>query len=95
MPYITKFKRQELDSNWQAKPESPGELTYCLQQMLRWYLECSGLTYAHLAECLGALEGAKIDLTERVIKPYEAKKLAENGDVWPWDLTHPRQERPA
>jgi hypothetical protein len=45
------------------------------------------LKYQTLAECLGALEGAKLDLIERVVKPYEAKKAEENGDVWPDSLT--------
>ena len=69
-------------------PETAGELTYALQQVLKIYLEGTGLRYQHLAECLGALEGAKLDLTERMIKPYEARKLKENGDVWPESLLH-------
>ncbi len=86
MPYIVQPNRQELDSNWEAVPEDAGELTYVIQQALRAYLESRGLRYEQLAVCLGALEGAKLDLIERVIRPYEAQKLAENGDVWPEKL---------
>ena len=63
-----------------------GELTYKIQQLLKTYLEDRSLRYATLAECLGALEGAKIDLTDRVLLPYEKAKRIENGDVWPEQL---------
>jgi hypothetical protein len=64
-----------------------GQLTYQLQQVLLTFIEDRELKYQTLAECLGALEGAKLDLIERVVKPYEAKKAEENGDVWPASLT--------
>lgn len=80
MPYITD------DAKTKDLPENAGELTYALQQVLKMYLEGTGLRYQHLAECLGALEGAKLDLIDRVIVPYEHKKREENGDVWPESL---------
>jgi hypothetical protein len=69
-----------------SPPITAGELTYDLQQCLKRYLEDRGLGYQILAECLGSLEGAKLDLIERVVKPYEERKRAENGDVWPAEL---------
>lgn len=84
MPYITQEAQVEIDNG--RSPENSGELTYALQQVLKGYLEGTGLRYAHLAECLGALEGAKLDLIDRVIVPYEHKKREENGDVWPENL---------
>lgn len=84
MPYITPKVRFEIDNG--RPPENSGELTYALQQVLKEYLEGTGLRYAHLAECLGALEGAKLDLIGRVIVPYEHKKREENSDVWPENL---------
>lgn len=84
MPYITQEAQVEIDNG--RPPENSGELTYAIQQSLKQYLEGTGLRYAHLAECLGALEGAKLDLIDRVIVPYEHKKREENGDVWPEEL---------
>ena len=84
MPYITDEAKKDVDMG--TPPANVGELTYKLQQALREYLETHGLRYQQLAECLGALEGAKLDLIERVGKPYEAKKCSDNGDVWPEDL---------
>jgi hypothetical protein len=87
MPYIGKHQREKLEH---ARPAgSVGELTYCIQQELLKYIQLCGLTYQTLAECLGALEGAKADLIERVLKPYESNKRTENGDVWSL-YTHPR-----
>ena len=85
MPYITDKQRRGIDNGW--TPNDPGELTYAIQQVLAEYLDHRGLKYARLAECLGALEGTKLDLIERVVTPYEERKRAENGDVWPKALT--------
>jgi len=81
MPYIENERRDQLDVYGDI-PHDAGELTFVLQVHLREYLEHNGLRYQQLAECLGALEGAKLDLIERVINPYEVKKREENGDVW-------------
>lgn len=95
MPYITPNSQDEIDAG--RPPENVGELTYALQQVLKDYLQAKAesndgdVRYAHLAELLGALEGAKLDLINRVISPYEFAKCRENGDVWPDELTMPRQ----
>lgn len=85
MPYIAPASRELLKQG--AYPANVGELTFALQQVLLEYLAQFGqLRYVRLAECLGALEGAKLDLIDRVIVPYEHKKREENGDVWPENL---------
>ena len=84
MPYIEDSAKEILDEGY--TPRDTGELTYAFQELLKRYLRDKGLRYAHLAECLGALEGAKLDLIDRVIIPYEHKKREENGDVWPSEL---------
>lgn len=82
MPYLTLDRRMELDHG--RKPNSAGELTYRIQQQLNDYLIARGeaLCFADLANCLGALEAAKIDFTEHVLLDYEYGKRRENGDVW-------------
>ena len=85
-PYIDPDDRADLKLHGDT-PNNAGELTYCIQQLLKQYLEDHELRYQHLAECLGALEGAKLDLIERVVKPYEKRKREENGDVWPAQMT--------
>jgi hypothetical protein len=40
------------------------------------------LTYQTMNDCLGALEGAKLEFYRRVVVPYEEQKKYENGDVY-------------
>jgi hypothetical protein len=81
MPYVAKDRRSVILTT--RFPETVGELTYLITSDLNTYLRCrKQLRYQDLAECLGALEGAKLDLIERLIKPYEQKALERNGDVW-------------
>lgn len=84
MPYLKDNIKKSLDDGW--IPKTAGELTYCLQKQLHNFIEgkikCGGYHYEDLAVCLGALEGAKADLIQRVIEPYEVEKHAINGDVW-------------
>jgi hypothetical protein len=86
MPYVSDDEKDRIDSD-RRPPVNVGQLTYVIQGALRVYLEGTGLRYQNLAECLGALEGAKLDLIDRVIIPYEHKKRVENGDVWPPTLS--------
>ena len=84
-PYVDEHTRERLANKHSrtSGAQNAWQLTYNLQQELLRFIEGRGLSYQTLAECLGALEGAKLDLIERVIKPYEARKCEENGDVWP------------
>lgn len=87
MPYVDMKTRERLDGGGRNNhPQNVGQLTYDLQRCLKRYQEDRGLSYQTLAECLGALEGAKCDLNERIVQPYENRKCEENGDVWPDDL---------
>jgi hypothetical protein len=84
MPYITPDRRFGAIDSY---PETSGELTYLLQQMLDSYLshklETTGeVRFADLNDCLGALRAAQFDFEDRVLKPYEERKRLENGDVW-------------
>lgn len=86
MPYVKPEIVKELDEG--RAPTTAGELTYCLTREMQRYLDTKpeGYRYADLAVCLGALEGAKMDLERRVITPYEELAQASNGDVWPRHL---------
>ena len=84
MPYIAEEERDEVGIRG---AKTVGQLTYAITGELAVYLDNiymneGTIRYADLAECLAALEGAKLDLIERVVKPYERKKAKENGDVW-------------
>lgn len=80
MPYIDKNSRIDLDQS--LDPAYPGELNYCITQILLRYLARCGRSYAIYNDILGALEGAKIEFYRREMLPYENRKRDENGDVY-------------
>jgi hypothetical protein len=85
MPYIIPARKSVLDTS--SSPGSicqgAGELTYVLQQAVSDYITAHGVSYKTFVEVLGSLEGLKIDVSHRLINPYEDNKRTENGDVWP------------
>jgi len=90
MPYVKREVALALDNGTKA-PTTAGELTYLLTRQIQKYLtyhseQAGGYRYENLAVCLGALEGAGMDLERRLLTPYEELAQATNGDVWPRHL---------
>ena len=81
MPYIPKSDRRRLWCDDADPACNVGELTFVLYKTCLEYLDMSGGRYCDYAECLAALEGAKLEFYRRHVAPYEDKKIAENGDV--------------
>ena len=82
MPYIEEKDRARA----KHAPRTPGELNYAITRLLHNYLRLKGLNYTFINDCLGALEGSKLEFNRRVVASYEDTKIAQNGDV------HPDQE---
>lgn len=80
MPYIDQASRDLIQ--WGNPPQTSGELNYVLTKTIKTYLDLNGLSYGTINDIVGALEGAKLEFYRRVAAPYEAKKIAENGDVY-------------
>lgn len=78
MPYIPNADRNAA----QFTPRSPGELNYAICRLLVGYVGRKGKDYTSMNDCLGALEGAKLEFYRRIVIPYENKKREENGDVY-------------
>lgn len=103
MPYISRERRRLLEAGRLRaglpthRPNSVGELTFCLTRELDHYLKDkvergSGIRYADAAECLAALEGARADFERRILTDLEIAAQARNGDVWSDEvLLAPRQ----
>jgi hypothetical protein len=85
MPYIRKAARDRVVQQLSIIPEDAGELNYVLTEVVRAYVNRHGMSYQHVNDCLGALEGCKLELYRRVAAPYEDKKIEENGDVYDVD----------
>lgn len=85
MPYIadTNGRRKDLDPHPdQGKPAGTGELNYAITKLVDDYIAYKGLSYQHINDVLGVLEGAKLEFYRRVAAPYEDKKIITNGDVY-------------
>jgi len=81
MPYIKQMDREELERGIR-KADTAGELNYVFTLYALEYIQRKGLSYQHINDVLGALDGAKLEFYRRLAAPYEDKKIAENGDVY-------------
>ena len=82
MPYIKKSDRYRVTVDG---PENAGELNFAITTLLLEYLFYRGnakFDYQNINDCLGALEGAKLEFYRRAVAPYEDQKIQENGDVY-------------
>lgn len=87
MPYIKPERRAEFDE-MALQGRHPitavaGELNYELTLKCIKYMDIHGTNYQVLNDIVGALECAKLEIYRRIAAPYEDKKIAENGDVYP------------
>lgn len=81
MPYIKQEDREALD--WfHRTAQTAGELNYLITDLCKDYIKDKGLTYQTINDIIGSLEGAKLEFYSRVARPYEDKKIEENGDVY-------------
>lgn len=80
MPYIPKERRESLGKS--LAPIKAGELNYLFTKIIVNYLFLNQESYQSYNDILGALEGAKLEVYARKVRPYEDKKIEENGDVY-------------
>lgn len=87
MPYIPKEKREPLDpliakliQELEKLPieKQDGALNYVVTKILRSVYPES---YFHLNRAVGVLSAIQAEYFDKVVKPYEDKKLKENGDI--------------
>jgi hypothetical protein len=80
MPYIPHDQRADAE----FRPVTPGHLNFAITRLMIDYLyRRPQPCYTDLNDCLGALEGAKLEFYRRVVVPFEEDKKATNGDVYP------------
>jgi hypothetical protein len=81
MPYISKVNRQRLTP--QVVPESAGELSYSISQLIKRFLENGDdVNFQKHAMVVGVLYSLAFEYQRRILSPYEDSKIEENGDVW-------------
>lgn len=85
MPYINSDARiQYAEFRKELKElfiHNSGELNYLLTLVIKRYHLTNPDNYQTLNDIVGALEGAKMEFSRRVIIPFEHQKLMTNGDV--------------
>ena len=86
MPYIIPSRRADffkLESMLtQTRIDNAGELNYLLTQCFLRYIAEHGLRYQSINDCLGAAQGACLEMYRRIATPYEQGKCDEQGDVY-------------
>lgn len=82
MPYINEHRKDVAEHH----PRSPGELNFAITRLMIDYLSNRGLSYTTASETLAQANEAVAEFRRRVLVPYEDKKIAENGDVYPAHL---------
>lgn len=86
MPYIdvkTKHRLYFDDGPQAGLADTAGHLNYLLTVTIIEYLANHGLSYQTCNDIVGALDNCKDEFKRRVQNPYEDRKIAENGDVYP------------
>lgn len=91
MPYIAETLREKV-SPIGYPAHTVGELNFQITMIILGYVKHWGLSYSHINDVLGALEGAKLEFYRRVAVPYENQKIEDNGDVYPVELTQGGQK---
>lgn len=81
MPYIPQERRDELEAQGLPNPETDGELNYLVTKLALKLLG-EAPRYTDYNEVIGVLECAKLEFYIKKVRPYEEKKILENGDVF-------------
>lgn len=81
MPYIKQERRQQLCDGILKEAATAGDLNYMFTELCKDYMS-TGESYQKYNDCIGALEGAKLELYRRRVAPYEDTKIEENGDIY-------------
>lgn len=83
MPYIKDIDRELYAVDLKNPASTSGVLNYQLTLVILEYLRVHGLKYKTCNDIVGALDNCKDEFKRRAQNPYEDKKAAESGDVYP------------
>jgi hypothetical protein len=90
MPYVAASLRAEVDPFVNPVLRflgagSAGLLNYLVTKLVIAFLGASP-GYERYNAAVGVLEAAKMELYARRVRPYEDRKIAVNGDVYPEEV---------
>jgi len=84
MPYTKQVDRNKVDlliTQLAKKIEAKGDLNYVICELVAQLILRDGISYTIISNWIDGVDGAERELTRRILNPYEAEKIAENGDV--------------
>lgn len=87
MPYVERTKRPSLDEAIEpmlkkiALGRSKGEINYVITRMVLAWLRQKGQSYDAISDVKAVLDDVRSEFHDKVMRPYEDRKKAENGDV--------------
>jgi hypothetical protein len=91
MPYIIEKRRDYFDHALALMIDTircaegeiqKGDLNYIISQMVIEYCKIKGISYSTCSDVTGLLNDVKVEFERRVVRPYEDKKIKENGDIY-------------
>lgn len=81
MPYILKYRREQLNPRTDTRFNGPGELNYAMYKLALDYIKQNGLSYQHINDVMGVFACAAQEFYTQIARPYEDKKIAEAGPL--------------
>ena len=80
MPYLDADAKKLVE---QFGPLDSGDLNYCITRLVCTYLlNKPKSNYCALNEVVGVLDCVKLELYDRIVRPYEYMKQMKHGDVY-------------
>ena len=83
MPHVTTNAKEKLADGGPIM--NPGNLNFLLSMLVKRYWQNSPRNYQSINDCIGALEGAKLEFYRLIAVPYEERKIIENGNAYDGD----------
>lgn len=88
MPYIKREAREqykewleEFDEIMKHQSPGVGDMNYIITMLIKKWLG-DNPNYEKFNNTVGFLEACKLELYARAVRPYEDRKIVENGDVY-------------
>lgn len=88
MPYTKQHRRRhiiKLLKELEPYIEDKGDLNFTICHLTGNLILRSGISYEKISNWINGVENAGVELTRRILFPYEDTKIEENGDVEPME----------
>jgi len=85
MPYIGQPNRRQFKKSIEdlaSKITCKGDLNYVISELVgKWIIKNKQFTYSGISNAISAVHDAEIELSRRILAPYEMGKILINEDL--------------